>query len=1019
MVEVPLDISETGRGPMQELNEESPFSIKDYTFLNCTLCLSELSPPSLFSREINEEHVENLIKLFKEKGFNPVMGTFVVVPRLEDGETVKQDKDGSLMDQCFLVDGRHRYTALERVYQEDPDKWAHLWNKAPIACVQRKDKVTITVLEQLALSAYFNDLSSAVLKVSFLDHLHAAIQTAKVLALYTRNHPGRLSVRLIAKELQDRRTLGAIDERQLRRYAAVAQKLAQSDDYYKCIKVFCNSSSGIGLVHLNSRVLLSFTPMNLWQLALCSLRSLVTNGVKGSFENMHVSFYTCVKKMFDFLEQTATYKKTSIQALMDSELYITAHNPKTVFEYIADTMGRYALVENQEAADNARLRNLKKKLVQLLGDDIEPLAPVVGGVKRPNSGRGGTRTAKERTAVRRSTRSRAAVQVEELDSEPEVPTKKRRKRKTREVSQDEGGSGFDTAEEWAKGATPKRRLSKKVTSHRASKRRSTARSQKLDPEAVGLTENVVSNFLKALQPETLTRMMSNLGIEVVSKASNPSFGVVSTKDNAMSAVTPIEVLPTFYDSFDDSLPGTLPDTWADPPSYTGPPKPTWLRFATKLPSKWPEDLPIAHVSPWLEALHVPHEHRAHSVISNCYVLRDNHHAVYIRAAHAFYKQRLISELPELPPRFGRTITTNEKLWCAAVTEDDVALEFFGAKKEQLSTEGFCILESFLQDEQIPDRIGAHIFCKFRCPNPFFKSLEEEAKESFPKQEALTDPSARTTWNITQNVSSAVDSEDVIRGQGRFRMTNYGIMERLETDPEKIWTINGRALVDIRVAQCLAALKVAQKPREKRVFMPRTGGRWIMTSPECRRQVLHTDFKPLSRQETLSENKCPGFFTIATGELEVPLWVCSHSHRLAATTSATKLRAASSASTVHMIRVPPFSVFVGRGDLHYSGLATGDAIHKLPSIYYHTFFVPEDADLPRVLSRNLGFNPRFRANLDEESEEGEEEIMPAPSSSRNQPSVVDSDDNYHSDELRGSSDNGQGSADNDVDYSQYL
>ena len=89
MVEVPLDISETGRGPMQELNEESPFSIKDYTFLNCTLCLSELSPPSLFSREINEEHVENLIKLFKEKSFNPVMGTFVVVPRLEDGETVK------------------------------------------------------------------------------------------------------------------------------------------------------------------------------------------------------------------------------------------------------------------------------------------------------------------------------------------------------------------------------------------------------------------------------------------------------------------------------------------------------------------------------------------------------------------------------------------------------------------------------------------------------------------------------------------------------------------------------------------------------------------------------------------------------------------------------------------------------------------------------------------------------------------------------------------------------------------
>ena len=173
----------------------------------------------------------------------------------------------------------------------------------------------------------------------------------------------------------------------------------------------------------------------------------------------------------------------------------------------------------------------------------------------------------------------------------------------------------------------------------------------------------------------------------------------------------------------------------------------------------------------------------------------------------------------------------------------------------------------------------------------------------------------------------------------------------------------------------------------------------MTSTECRRQVLHTDFKPLSRQDTLSENKCPGYFTIATGELEVPLWICSHSHRLAATTSAAKPRAASSASTVHMIRVPPFSVFVGRGDLHYFGLATADAIHKLPSVYYHTFFVPADADLPKVVNRNLRFKPKFRANLDEESEEGEEEIMPAPSSSRNQPSVVDSDDNSLSDELK--------------------
>ena len=41
------------------------------------------------------------------------------------------------------------------------------------------------------------------------------------------------------------------------------------------------------------------------------------------------------------------------------------------------------------------------------------------------------------------------------------------------------------------------------------------------------------------------------------------------------------------------------------------------------------------------------------------------------------------------------------------------------------------------------------------------------------------------------------------------MTNYGILERLETDSEKLWTINCRALVDIRVAQCLKA----QKPPE--------------------------------------------------------------------------------------------------------------------------------------------------------------------------------------------------------------
>ena len=112
--------------------------------------------------------------------------------------------------------------------------------------------------------------------------------------------------------------------------------------------------------------------MNLWQLALSSLRILVTTEVKFSFESMHVSVYSCVKKMFEVPQETTVHKKISMQSLMDSELYIAAHNNKTVFEYIADTMGLYALVENQEAAHNARLRNLKKKLVRSLVKVLNP-----------------------------------------------------------------------------------------------------------------------------------------------------------------------------------------------------------------------------------------------------------------------------------------------------------------------------------------------------------------------------------------------------------------------------------------------------------------------------------------------------------------------------------------------------------------------------------------------------------------------------------------------------------------------
>ena len=214
----------------------------------------------------------------------------------------------------------------------------------------------------------------------------------------------------------------------------------------------------------------------------------------------------------------------------------------------------------------------------------------------------------------------------------------------------------------------------------------------------------------------------------------------------------------------------------------------------------------------------------------------------------------------------------------------------------------------------------------------------------------------------------------MKGIGRFTSTHHTVTKAMETK-NNVWACVARALLDVRVGSAVAALRLYDnsKEQDEYVYTPKTGGRWLMTSKGCLRQQVHTDFPSLTAQQFMSGKACPGYFTISTGDREVPLWVCKSSHRFVAFGFDNE-----KGEDVTKVMIPPFSIAIGRGDVLHGGGAYEDSATKDMLLRYHMYFVPNNFKLPDgvFFDHSLKFNfvvedapePANIAEQDEESEE---------------------------------------------------
>lgn len=106
----------------------------------------------------------------------------------------------------------------------------------------------------------------------------------------------------------------------------------------------------------------------------------------------------------------------------------------------------------------------------------------------------------------------------------------------------------------------------------------------------------------------------------------------------------------------------------------------------------------------------------------------------------------------------------EKLWAATVEMDVLSLEFFSKKSTELADNGYCTLEGFGADTEIPHNILVPTVTR---DGDVVHENSAVLREPFPGEERMKDPEFRKIWSPIFNFNEAVDEKDRGKGVGRF------------------------------------------------------------------------------------------------------------------------------------------------------------------------------------------------------------------------------------------------------------
>ena len=909
--EVDMSVVAGTDGDVEVSMEVNPVELSNYIQLDVVVDIDLMDEPVDPTRELHTDHQATIRHQLEANGYRPSSGRISIALREDTGgqmDASERVKDGVVSARVWVLDGRHRKTTVKELREEKPDVWAEVCKKLPVSLWLPKDETKgpfIPMHEIIELGARLNSLSSTSLETSFYDNVVQVLSTARNFAKRSGIDLARLSVRSIASRLEGMKALGGMKQRQLQRYVLIARRIAFSEKIRDRIRHGCRKF-GLSMVHLSDPRLMAMSNKDL-TLTLDFICEWVSVN-KMSFSIVRASFLDVAEEALLCIGSCSTAAGISLSNVLRTKITL-GRKTCTLYDYLVHRMGNVGNDTNPATF----VSTLKKQMAK-----VESLATALGEAVPATGGKHGKGSSKKST-----------------------------------------GDGSDGGEGDAK--RPRRSTRKKTDqSYKEptalpSTGRGKKRTRSEDPSAdrTALVRRRVVRDLKSLPSLEQLDIVRELRINLSSSPSDDD-------------IVPEQLFQESMSKFDDTLPSKLPlDVVPPKPVKRTFNLPYWARKCAKPMPEWyaggSGENPVTIVQHYLEAIFVPPGHRA-NLLMTADDIRANHHVVYTHGAANFLRKNPdYSSLLDVHPR---RISRSELLVHASEATELSPL-YFVQQATELREKGYCILEGFLNDEDLPDK-DKSVMCRHFAPWGDLDKLSADMEASFPKTDEAFAKSKSWTW--IANRTEEEDERNAARRVGRMYSTNYGVTTALEQDASRVWASRMRAKLDVRLTQSFAALRVHDNcgPQKSRFYIPQTGGRWLLTSEGCGRQELHTDYEFEGRKKDPK-----GYFLIACAK-ECFLWVCEYSHKILAFTKDKDVAQLSKGMVAVKVRIAPNSIFVGRGDTFHAGVSYKDLNCEGVNIRYHLYLSAVGYELPDGIHLLSTFKPRFvDPELDSDSEASSE------------------------------------------------
>ena len=235
-----------------------------------------------------------------------------------------------LSEEVWLVDGRHRFTAIQRMMAAKTI-WKHSLAVLTVILWGPPEGDFLNMSELISLGCQLNRSSSTVRAHTFQDYVHAAVSFATTLRASPKimgNKRNLTSVNL-ADALNHSGILSHVYVRQRQRYAQVACRLSESKNAFDMFLKQCDICPKLSLVHVSHDALLSNKSDTQLALGLRAVTSKVDNEIQGSFQDMRKEFYLFFNEVLGLLDSICEYEAIGFEDLLQKIGPITKHESCT------------------------------------------------------------------------------------------------------------------------------------------------------------------------------------------------------------------------------------------------------------------------------------------------------------------------------------------------------------------------------------------------------------------------------------------------------------------------------------------------------------------------------------------------------------------------------------------------------------------------------------------------------------------------------------------------------------------